>query len=282
MAMNWDDLRIVAAVCSTGSFTRAARELQVDETTVSRRMSRLETALDVTLFEAVDGHRSPTRACRAILRHLDEMEHSVSNISKLLAGQDLTQRRFRLTTVAIMAEQYLAPNLAGLLRELPELSLSIDTSDHNADMSRWEADFAIRLGRPKQGAFLMRRIGQIGFSLVRPRDAVARAGALVLSYPHTLSETPEMQRLLAATQGQAVRVETTDFSVIRRMLEAGQTIAAVPDFIARNLGWNTALESVPLEVEREVWLLSQPHLRNDPLARHVADWCSNLFAPRVT
>lgn len=280
--MNWDDLRIIAAICSTGSFTRAARELQIDETTVSRRLSRLEAALEVTLFEAVDGHRRPTSACRAILRHLDEMEHAASNIRKLLAGQDHMQRQFRLTTVAMIAEHYLAPNLTGLLADLPELSLSIDTSDQNADMSRWEADFAIRLGRPRQGAFLMRRIGQIGFSLVRPRDAAARARAMVLSYPYALSETPEMQRLLAATQGQAVRVETTDFGVIRRMLEAGGTIAAVPDFIARNLGWNSALEALPLEVEREVWLLSQPHLRNDPLARQVADWCSNLFAPRLT
>ncbi|AWX94531.1 hypothetical protein DPM13_16495 [Paracoccus mutanolyticus] len=41
--MNWDDFRIVSAVCKTGSFTRAGRLLQINETTVGRRIGRLET-----------------------------------------------------------------------------------------------------------------------------------------------------------------------------------------------------------------------------------------------
>lgn len=276
--MNWDDLRIISAICSTGSFTRAARELQIDETTVSRRLARLESALDVILFEAVDGHREPTSACRAILGHLDEMKQTVVNISRVLSGQDHAQRSFRLTTIAAVAEHFLAPHLAALLAELPELTLSIDTSDHNVDMSRWEADFAIRLGRPKQGAFLMRKIGQMRFCLVRPANDGLAARAIAAAYPVALSETPEMVHLRTLLEDRPIQLETTNLDIIRRVLASGRAVAALPEFLAADFHHDSGLTVVPLNIEREVWLLSQAHLRNDPLARRVAEWCTNLIA----
>ena len=53
--MNWDDLRVVRAVFETGSYAAAAMRLDIDETTVSRRLARLEGDLAVRLFEAQDG-----------------------------------------------------------------------------------------------------------------------------------------------------------------------------------------------------------------------------------
>ena len=61
--MNWDDLRIIQAVGHEGSYAGAAATLRIDETTVSRRLTRIERALGVTLFEAVDGVRKPTASC---------------------------------------------------------------------------------------------------------------------------------------------------------------------------------------------------------------------------
>ena len=61
--MNWDDLRIIAAVRDEGSYAGASARLRIDETTVGRRLSRIERALGLRLFEAADGVRRPTRQC---------------------------------------------------------------------------------------------------------------------------------------------------------------------------------------------------------------------------
>ncbi|MDO5705186.1 MAG: LysR family transcriptional regulator, partial [Paracoccus sp. (in: a-proteobacteria)] len=82
--MNWDDLRIVSAVSRTHSYTKAARLLHIDETTVSRRLARLESTFGVTLFEAVNGQRLPTSACSAILGYLDSVEHEIGDIERML------------------------------------------------------------------------------------------------------------------------------------------------------------------------------------------------------
>ena len=78
--MNWDDLRIVSTVSKTNSYSQAARLLHMDETTVSRRIARLESSFGVTLFEAVDGRRNPTGPCRAILQQLYDVEQTADAI----------------------------------------------------------------------------------------------------------------------------------------------------------------------------------------------------------
>lgn len=274
--LNWNDLRVVAAVHRTGSFSKAAREMEVDDTTIGRRIARLEAALGVTLFEATHGRREPTEECRAILRQLATIERAAEEVQALLREHRNPLRKFRLTAISAIAEYYLSPALIDLLLAQPELALSIDTSDQNVDMSRWEADFAIRLGRPKQGAFIMRRIGMLGFCLVRP----ARRGIapMVAAYPAALAEAPEMLALRDGTQGESVRLETSNLTLIRQFLESGRASGVIPELMARPLAGNPALEVVPLDVKREVWLLSQPHLRDDPMARIVADWCAGLLA----
>lgn len=277
--MNWDDLRIISAICRTGSFTRAARLLQIDETTVGRRLARLEAAMDAKLFEAVDGLRRPTGACVAMLRHLDAMETAAEDIRRVLRAQEHAQRVFRLSTIAAIAEHWLAPQLPMLLAQTPGLTLRIESSDRNVDMSRWEADFALRLGRPARGAFLMRRIGLISFSLARPR-ALPVSEAMLFAYPETLGRTPEMEALRSAVGDREPRVETSDLNLLRALVREGGGMAVLPDQLARDLAEDQAIEVTPLPATREVWLLSQPHLRDDSLARALAEWCAKQFAPR--
>ena len=65
--MNWDDLRIVAAIRDEGTFAGASARLRIDETTVGRRLRRIEKTLGVRLFEAADGLRKPTAQCERVL-----------------------------------------------------------------------------------------------------------------------------------------------------------------------------------------------------------------------
>lgn len=274
--MNWDDLRVVSTINRTGSFTRAARLLDVDETTISRRLARIESALGVTLFAASHGRREPTEDCRRILRHLAVMEQATDAIATALTEPHAAQRRLRLSTIGAIADFHLAPALPELLEAEPDLVLSIDTSDHNIAMSRWEADFALRLGRPSRGDFTVRRIGALQFALVRPADPAITP--IVAAYPEPLLETPEMEALQTLLGGLRPRLETSDLALLRRFLASGRGIGIVPDRLARSLAGNPAVEIEPLEVTREVWLLSQPHLRDDSLARSVSEWCARQFA----
>ena len=56
--MNWDDLRIIAAVRDEGTYAGASARLRVDETTVGRRLARIQRDLGVPLFDAIDGEHA--------------------------------------------------------------------------------------------------------------------------------------------------------------------------------------------------------------------------------
>lgn len=274
--MNWDDLRVVSTINRTGSFTRAARMLDMDETTVARRLARIEAALGVALFVPAEGRRQATEDCRRILRHLAVMEDAAEAIGTTLAEPDAAPRRLRLSTIGAIAHYYLAPALPALLAAEPGLSLSIDTSDQNIAMSRREADFALRLGRPSRGDFTVRRVGTLQFALVEPADPAL--APMVAAYPEALLGTPEMQALETRLGPVRPRLESSDLGLVCRFLASGRGIGVLPDVLARTLAGNPRVQIEPLEVTREVWLLAQPHLRDDSLARSVSDWCIRQFA----
>jgi DNA-binding transcriptional LysR family regulator len=147
MNINWDDLRILAAVQECGTYAAASKALKLDETTVARRLSRLEISLGLKLLDAIDGRRRPTQAAQGLLRHLEAMSRHVDDILRIgqaTATQGLSGR-VRIAATNAVAEEVLAPRLAELLVNNPGLVIDLLTSTHTVNFSRWEADLAIRL-----------------------------------------------------------------------------------------------------------------------------------------
>lgn len=288
-ALHWDDLRVVSAVHRSGSFMRAARELDLNETTVARRIARIEATLGFRLYDTVDGMRWPTEGCRAILQSLAAMERAAAEVSAVRNHVGILTRRLRLSTIEAIAEYLIAPRLGELLDAEPGLTLEIEAADQNVDMSRWQADLAIRLGRPDRGAFNMRRIGEIDFYIASParpgrrrtteRSDRPAASLPLIGYPDALANQPEMAGLATHIGAGPVRIQTSSYALIRRLIDAGAGIGVLPGFIVRSLPDTASLTLQRLPARREVWLLTQSHSRDDALARRVADWCAALFEP---
>lgn len=266
----WDDLPIIAAVARHGSYARAARDLGMDETTVARRLARAEAALGAALFVAVDGARRPTAACEAALASIAAMTREVARIAEIArgAGAQGPSGLIRIASTASIAETALGPGVAPLLAAHPGLRLDLRAADGNVDFSKWEADLAIRLGRPAAGAFAVRRLGALCLRLWRPGG---EGPAAVCAYPADLDDTPEMHALAAAGLAGAARIRTANLRVIRDVIASGRGAGVLPDHASAGLAASGAIPS-PIAARREVWLLIQPHLRDDPLARIVIDW----------
>ncbi len=107
--MNWDDLRIIAAVRDAGSFAGAGASLRLDETTVARRLARIERTLGFRLFEAVDGRRKATSPCEAVLTHIQAISGEVAAIGKIGVKGAGIAGRFRIASTSTVAEQFLSP-----------------------------------------------------------------------------------------------------------------------------------------------------------------------------
>jgi len=166
--LNWDDLRIVAAIRDEGTFAGASARLRIDETTVGRRLRRIERTRGVRRFEAVDGLRKPTAQCERVLAHVAAMAGHVAEIARVGESLPGLTGRFRVAATNAVAEEVLSPRAAGLLARHPGLSLQFLTSSENVKFSRWQADFAVRLKKPDKGDFTISKLGELRLYLFEP------------------------------------------------------------------------------------------------------------------
>lgn len=273
--MNWDDLRIIAAVRDEGTFAGAGLSLRIDETTVARRLARVERALGFRLFQAADGVRRPTQQCEAVIAHVQAMARHAAEIGTVGEAVPGPVGEFRVASTHVTAEEILAPRAGDLLAEHPGLDLVFLTSNENVNFSRWEADVAIRLRKPDKGDFVISQLAELRFYLVEPAEAPDGA-PIVCAYPQDLDFTPEAL-FLKAKGFRKARCVTDNVRVIRRLIETRRAVGVLPEYMCRDLIADPRWRLTLVPTRREAWLLVQNHLRDDQAARLVIDWIRECF-----
>jgi DNA-binding transcriptional LysR family regulator len=276
--MDWDDLRIIAAIRDSGTFAGAGVRLGMDETTISRRLARLQKTLDVTLFTATDGVRKPTAHCEQILDHVQEIARHVAEIGALGNAARGVAGHIRLATVNSVAEEILAPKSAEFLARNPGLTLQFLTSGQNINFARWEADLAVRLRKPEKGNFTITKLADVRLYLFEPRETIdAGEEPVVCGYPDELDNTAETAFLKAQGLKARSRCITDNVRVIRKLIQSHRAIGILPEYVCGSLLSDRSLRATLLPRRLEVWLLVQNHLKRNPASRVVIDWMRGLF-----
>ncbi|MCA1467496.1 LysR family transcriptional regulator [Bradyrhizobium sp. IC3195] len=273
--MNWDDLRIIAAVRDEGTYAGASARLRIDETTVGRRLARIQRDLGVKLFDAVDGVRRPTRQCEAVLAHVGAMAAHAAAIDRIKEGQAGPVGRLRIASTNAVAEELLAPHASSFLRDHPGLTLQFLTASGNVKFSRWQADLAIRLRKPEKGDFTISKLGDVRLYFFEPADRGGREPVACV-YPDELDAIPEAQ-FLRAKRLTNVRCVTDNIRIIRTMIQSHQAIGVLPEQSCLALLADRSLRATLLPKRRDVWLLVQNHLKRDPATRVTIDWVRACF-----
>lgn len=272
--MNWDDLRIIAAVRDEGTYAGASARLRIDETTVGRRLARIELALGLRLFEAADGVRKPTRQCEAVLAHVQAMAAHAAEIGRISESMPGPVGRLRIAATNAVAEEVLSPHASEFLRANPGLTLQFLTSSENVRFSRWEADLAIRLRKPDKGDFSISRLGDIRIYYFEP--AATEGEPVLCAYPDELGAIPEMQFL--RTKKIHPRCVTDNVRIIRTLIRSHRAAGVLPEHSCTDLLGDRRLRATLLPKRRDVWLLVQNHLKRDAATRVTIDWLRACFS----
>jgi DNA-binding transcriptional LysR family regulator len=142
--MDWDDYQYFLAVAGSGSVSAAARRLGQSHSTVLRRLDKLETALDVRLFERFQTGYVLTASGEELQALLAPIGEGMQDIERKLAGQDAAlQGTIRVTTTdTLMAA--LLPVLADFRAGYPGIQLQITVNNSFLNLSKRDADVAIR------------------------------------------------------------------------------------------------------------------------------------------
>ena len=118
--------------------------------TVARRLQAVEAALDARLFERLpDVAMRPTQAGEVASTHAEQVKAAVLELLGTVAGTDATLAgTVRVATVPVLVGRVLVPAAAALLGQHPELLLELVAEPRDLNLTRREADLAVRLARP--------------------------------------------------------------------------------------------------------------------------------------
>jgi DNA-binding transcriptional LysR family regulator len=152
LSANWDDLRLFLAVAEQGSFSAAARLLKLGQATLSRRMADLEESLGQPLFERNSQGVALTPLGRRLLPSAQAMAEWAAEAQVQHAGAQQAsamQGKVRIAAPPSIAYDLLAPLAADIRRAHPGLQIDVLSSVKLLNLSRGEADIALRTIAPQ-------------------------------------------------------------------------------------------------------------------------------------
>lgn len=157
--MNWDDLRLFLAVARTGSISGAAKQLNVQHSTVSRRMRQFEEKLGTRLIERKQGGYELTPAGESVRDAASHIEREVLAVDGALQGADTDLTGpLKVTAINNMASSVLMPMLARFSESHPQIQLHVIVSNLDASLAQREADVAIRLTNSPTDTLIGKRL----------------------------------------------------------------------------------------------------------------------------
>lgn len=283
---DWNDLKYLLALHRHGKLADAGRNVGVSETTVARRIRTLEQALGTTLFlRSADGRYQPTDEALQIVPHAESIEASSAAI-RAISGEStgLVAGCVRVSAVPIIVNRLLVPGIPALNQAHPGLTIDLVPTADNLDLSKREADLAVRFARPSGGGLRTKaqRLGALSFaayaaSFVSPDECETLAWIL---YDETHSDLPQARWLEGAAKSSELRasLRVADAETAMHAVAAGVGKTLLPTSIASADPRLRAIEPNGLArfPSREVWLLSHVDQTSRLSITAAKDWPTSL------
>ena len=174
---DWSLVPTFLAVAETGSAAAAARTLGASQPTVSRHVAELERQLGLALFARRPDGLVPTERALELIEVAGAMRAAAEGLSRRAEGlHDDLAGTVRVSGSEVIAIEYLPAAFANLAEAHPQLAVELVPSNSAADLTRREADIAVRMFRPRQPDLIARRVTDFPVAAFAARAYLDRAG----------------------------------------------------------------------------------------------------------
>lgn len=264
-----NDLRCVAAIVETGSLSGAARRLHVNHATVFRRLAQMEDKLGVRLFERHGGRYVPTTAGEEIARAGAAIEETAQQALLKVAGRDVRPSgTVRLTTTDSVAQVLLNPAIAACRRQYPDITLQLGIDNLMANLSRRDADIAIRPALQPPEHLIGKRIGPLALAVygapayLEGQRQKPLAEHAWIALDDTLGRHRTLRWLEKIVPLDTVGFRASTFSTLRQACIDGLGLALLPCFLGDSTRSLQRVTEPDPALASELWLLTHPDLRD--------------------
>ena len=269
MKLDWNDVALILAIGRCGSLSGAARDLGLNHSTVFRKLNTIEEATGVRFFERLPSGYVMTESGEAAVRVAERIDNEMNALGRELLGRDMRlQGKIRMTSPEGFAATLLPALLAEFHRQNPGVTVDLFVSSSPLDLTRREADLALRVTRNPPDASLGRKICDFRNGFYASRAYLEQHGNRPLSeYTWVMSDGPVEHVIAAIWKNRADaerRIVFSGNSIIASIQAARSGMGAVclPCFLGDPDPALIRLPDAPGGMTSELWVLTHPDLRS--------------------
>jgi DNA-binding transcriptional LysR family regulator len=264
--LDYPDLALILALVRGGSLARASQLLKVDVSTVFRAVRRLEAALGQQLFEKSRAGYLPTTLAQTLAEQAERAEQALDAARVgVEQGGEIISGTVRLTCTDSVLQELLLPALAQFMPAYPALNIELSTSNDFANLSRRDADIALRLTRTPPEHLVGRCLAQVSYRVcgsaayLNTVDPTDLAALTWIAPDDFLPDHPTIAWRRQQWPGVVPGYRCNSLLSVTGLVRAGLGVAALPDFLI-----DEGLQPLtgPLQgCDTALWLLTRPDCR---------------------
>ena len=239
-----NDMLIFLAVIDAGSFTLAAERLSIPKANISRKVSRLEKQLGVTLLERTTRSQHLTEAgktylqhCKRIQEELDLAEASIAQVLNEVSGQ------LRIGASVGIGHEILKTTLGTFMHQYPDIDLQLNLLNRRVDLIEEGFDLVIRIGQLDDSRLIAKPLGKISRRLyvspsyvekygpIKSIDDLPNHAFLLMSNVHGTGKFELQNNKQKKEFNVSPKLLVDDFLVLRQLVKDGLGIAILPDYM---------------------------------------------------
>jgi DNA-binding transcriptional LysR family regulator len=286
--IEWDDLRYILAVANSGSLAGAARKLGVNHTTVLRRVGTCESRLGLRLFERMPTGYVLTAGSEELVAAARHIDDTVTSLERKLVGQDLQlSGAIRITSTDTLMVSILPEILAEFRAAHPGIGIEIALSNVMLNLTKREADIAIRPANDAPETLIGRRIAKIAFAIYGSSQYLARrrrtddlAAHQWVGPDDSLAGTSVARWMRAELSESEIVLRADSLLGIREAARAGLGLAALPCYLGDTSPSLVCVHRPIAAMQTALWILTHEDLRHTARIRAFTEFAAKAFARR--
>lgn len=278
--IDWELLRTALAVGKAGSLSGAARALGLEHSTVHRRLAQAEAALGARLFERHAAGYTPTDAGARVIEAATRMEEAALSAERRVSGDDRRLEGLVRVATSELLGGYLVPSLLAALRTAhPGIELELTVSNATIDLSRREADVALRATPAVPEHLVGHLLTRVEYALFAPpallprraRAPLAIDALPLLGFDERLQGLPNARWVAENSTHAPPKLRFDSIMSMIRAAAAGLGVACVPVFAgAQEPGLVQISPPLPRR-SMNLWVAYHPELRGNARVRAVVE-----------
>lgn len=284
--MDWNALKMFLAIADSGTLTGAAKTLEVNHSTVFRRLNTFENEIGGRLFERLSHGYELTAMGEELLIEAKEIAASFDDMERHIVGKDIQPKgTVKITAPNNIAYRYLPRYLTEFNKTYPEIHIELLISNLELNMTNRQADIAVRATASPPEHLVGRMVRSIKWSVYASESYKNKVGCpknIKQLGEHTLIGAAGGMRTLPAyiwldkNFSTQIKTRCDELVAMAAFVEAGQGLAILPDDQQRP--GIMKLFSFETGENSDLWLLTHPDLRHVERIKLVMQHLAKAFA----